>query len=112
MLKLRPEQVAAFASAGRERYVRQVLPTFAAVFPDDPRVLDERAMRALVESGIERAAAYGIRDDREVTLFLYLLHELGEAFDRLPWVASLLNAPDLAPREKLDALYRRLELRS
>lgn len=112
MLKLREEQVAAMVFAARERYIRGVIATLPDVFPEDPAVHDGPAMHALVTSAIGRAAAYGIHDDREVTLFVYLLHELGEEVDRTPWIVAILRSEELAAAEKMNAIYDRLEQRA
>jgi hypothetical protein len=111
MLTLRQEQYVALTRDARERYISAVLATLPEVFPDDATVTDGAAMRALVEASIDRAAVYGIRGDAEVTLFVYLAHELGDGFERIPWIAAVLTDSELAPPQKLDAIYARLEPR-
>ena len=109
MLKLRTAQLRALALEARERFVREVFVGLPDVFPGDDRVLDEAVMRELIGNGIDRAATYDIHASGDVTLFVYLLHELGEGFDERPWIRKLLTSKSLDPSERLSLIYQRLE---
>jgi hypothetical protein len=113
MLIIRPEQMAVFRAREHERFVEETLQSLPEVFPDDPRVQDEDAMRALIEDGIARAARHGLAGTREVALYVFLLHEFGpdfEARDKTRWMGGILGAADQRPAEKLDLIYTRLAL--
>jgi hypothetical protein len=115
VLTIRSEQIAIFEAPARERFIEDVLCSLPEVFPGDPRVLDRPAMRVLIEEGIAGADRLGLKRGREITLYVFLLHELGPDFeDREPtrWIGSILRDPGLDPPAKLDLVYARLELAS
>jgi len=115
ILKIRQEQVALLDGEMRERFIERTLAGLPAVFPDDPRVRDERAMRALIEDGIARAAGFRITGAREVSLFVFLLHEYGPDFEEQEgrgWMGRILWDRGLGEGEKMDLIYTRLELAS
>jgi hypothetical protein len=113
MLTIRKEQMAVLSAYMRETYFQQTLLKLARLFPDDPRLRDETTMRALVETGIQRAASYGIVQQRAVTLFIFLQHEFGPNFEKQPdkrWMERILTNKDYDGEEKLDVIYKRLDL--
>lgn len=113
MLTIRKEQMDVFSDEMREDYIKRTLQNLAQLFPDDPAVKDEPAMRALIEDGIRRAEAYSITRLREVSLFVFLVKDLGPDFEKQPenaWVDELLLDPELEEQEKMDLIYARLEL--
>jgi hypothetical protein len=113
MLTIRKVQLAVLGASMREDYIATTLQDLARLFPDEPEIKDEPATRALIEFGIERAEQYGIKRRREVTLFIFLVQDLGRDFEKQPenaWVDELLLDPELEEQEKMDLIYARLEL--
>ncbi len=113
MLQIRQEQMDHLGASKREDFIAATLKDLAKLFPDEPSVKDERAARALIEFGIDRAAQYGITRGREVTLFIFLVQDLGRDFEKQPertWLQELLLDSDLEEQEKMDLVYTRLEL--
>ena len=111
MWLIRNEQLAALGIPHRERFVAKALADLARLFPGDPRLGDEPAMRARIEGAIERAVAYGIDGVREVSLFVFLAHELGPGFEEAPgrvWMKALLDDQALPASARLDVIYARL----
>jgi hypothetical protein len=111
MWLIRKEQLAALGAAHRERFVAKALADLAHLFPGDPRLENELEMRAMVEGAIGRAAAYGIDGAREVSLFVYLVHELGPGFEDAPerrWMKALLGDASMPASARLDVIYARL----
>ncbi len=97
----------------REDFVKSTLENLVQLFPDDPLVKDQAAMRELIEFGIARAAEYDIKRGREVSLFIFLTLDLGRDFEKQPeniWIEELLHDPELDEQEKMDLIYARLEL--
>ena len=113
MLTIRKEQMEVLGEEMREDYFRTTMQNLAELFPDDPSVKDEAAMRDLIAFGIERAADYGLTRTREVSLFIFLIQDLGRDFEKQPehgWIDELLQDPELEEQEKMDLIYARLEL--
>jgi hypothetical protein len=112
MLTIQKEQMAVFSDQMREDYIKRTLQNLAQLFPDDPAVKDESAMRVLIDDGIRRAEAHGITRLREVSLFVFLVKDLGPDFEKRPenhWIEEILLDEELEEQEKMDVIYRRLE---
>lgn len=79
MLTIRPEQLAVFERAARRSFVLRA----AAYLRRDSRsaALDDHALEAFIEEGIERAARHGIRSERQIVRYLELLARRGPQFD-------------------------------
>jgi hypothetical protein len=113
MLIIRREQLAVFRARDHQRFIEDTLQSLPEVFPGDPRVQDEHTMRELIEDGIARAARHGLTATREVSLYVFLLHEFGPDFEtrgETRWMGAILRSTDKRPSEKLDLIYTRLEL--
>jgi hypothetical protein len=113
MLTIRKEQMAALSTYMRESYFLQTRQKLARLFPDDPRIKDRPTMRTLIEEGIRQAAAYRMVEQRAVTLFIFLLFDLGVGFEKQPskrWMQRILLDKELDAQEKMDVIYKRLEL--
>ncbi|MFP2905290.1 hypothetical protein ACLESD_09580 [Pyxidicoccus sp. 3LFB2] len=114
-LTIRRTQLEALAAPHRESFVGVALRSLAKLFPDDARLSDEKAMRALIHDAIARANAYDLERERELLLFLYLVFDQGPGFESRPeqaWIERLLRDSSLAGSEKMDVIYTRLELAS
>jgi hypothetical protein len=113
MLTIQKEQMAVLGDHMREDYIKKTLRNLAELFPDNPTVNDEPATRSLIEYGIETAEVYAITARREVSLFIFLIQDLGRDFEKRPenkWIEELLLDPELEEQEKMDLIYTRLEL--
>src|SRR5258705_7457945 len=113
MLSIGKEQMALLGASMREDYITATLEDLAKLFPHEPAINDETATRALIELGIERAEQYGITRRREVTLFIFLVQDLGRDFEKQPenaWVEELLLDTELEEQEQIDLIYARMEL--
>src|SRR5690349_15313537 len=108
MLLIRNEQSAVLALPGKQRLVEALVQDLARLFPGDPRLNDRAATHAAVEIAVDRAATYGVVGPREVSLYVFLAHELGPGFESAPgrrWMNKLLSDPSLPPSVRLDAIY-------
>jgi hypothetical protein len=113
MLTILKGQMALLGDHMREDYIKKTLMNLSELFPDDPTVKDEPATRDLIEYGIKTAEGYDITARREVSLFIFLIQDLGRDFEKLPenkWIEELLLDPELEEQEKMDVIYTRLEL--
>ena len=96
-----------------EVYIKKTVRDLAELFPDDPAVKNEASMRTLIEYGIAMAESYEIRARRDVSLLIFLVHDMGQGFEKLPanqWIETLLLDKELDGQEKMDIIYRRLEV--
>ncbi|MBI5384817.1 MAG: hypothetical protein HZA90_09040 [Verrucomicrobia bacterium] len=113
MLTIRKEQMAVLSAYSREGFILKTLQKLPKVFPEDPKAKEEAAMRPIIEAGIARAAAYGIGRERETSLFIFLVKDLGPDFEKHPsrrWMLGLLQDPEMDEQEKMNLIYKRLEI--
>lgn len=113
MLTIRREQMAALSACQRERYVTRMVRKLDQLFPRNSSADDDQTRRALVVDGIARAAKYEITSEREVALFVFLMKEYGPGFEQQKdkrWMESILADKILDEQEKMDLIYKRLEL--
>jgi hypothetical protein len=54
------------------------------------------ALDAFVSDGIQRATAYGIEDNSDITVYLDLMIVFGREFDQLPWACAILEDSDIS----------------
>ncbi|WP_205525843.1 hypothetical protein [Pyxidicoccus trucidator] len=115
MLTIRRVQLETLAAPQRETFVGIALRSLAKLFPDDARLADEKAMRALIHDAISRANEYDLARERELLLFIYLVFDQGPGFESRQgqsWIERLLRDSSLEESEKMDVIYTRLELAS
>lgn len=101
---IRNEQLDAIQAALERRFVRRAMAYVRRQHPATCAALDERAIRASVETALEKRAVH--RFDSEETVFAYLdlMYLLGFGFDtdpRCEWVRATLNDFDLGARTRL-----------
>jgi hypothetical protein len=114
MLRIHPEQAAAFEAAAVRDFEARMVGHLRRFFPEECRRLgaqgDEDGVRALIRHGIARAQTYGIVSEHDVTLYLNLTMALGRDFDRdalLPWARAVLVETELPePSRRMARLYR------
>ena len=108
MLQIRKQQMEAFEADAARWFETQMVADLKRRWPEQCAALGEEGVRASVQSGIERAEGYGIVMRDDVAGFIRLMYELSPEFDtdqRYPWIAEVLNDPDLDPLGKVDVLY-------
>ena len=113
MLTIRREQMAALSACQREHYITRMVRKLDQLFPRNSSADDDQTRRALVVDGIARAARYEITSEREVALFVFLMKEYGPGFEQQKdkrWMESILADKILDEQEKMDLIYKRLEL--
>ena len=105
MLTIRSDQVLTLQEplflGWLQRHIRTYFPIASAPF-------DQRALRDLIEQGMQRARGYGFLDQEDVCQYVDLMFALHADFDRddaLPWAKALLTDPDIAePAVRMDLL--------
>lgn len=115
MLTIRKAQMDVLSAYARECFIKKTSQNALKLFPDDPKIKSEPALRALIEGGIAQAASYGIEGEREVGLFIFLACDFGLGFEKQKdkrWIQRILLDKSFDGQEKMDVIYKRLELAS
>jgi hypothetical protein len=100
----------AFAGSQRDRFVEHMERHLRSRFPEDCETLGENGVRKRIEEGMEGAATYGIRVERDVATFIRYMFALGPGFDVAPetaWAGEILKDKTRTPAQRLDAIRER-----
>jgi hypothetical protein len=104
MITIRREQLEALGAPFAAQFVDQAVRQIAAQFPEQYAALGERAVRAGVVHGIDRAEQHGFSSDGEVLAYLAMTFLFGHDFDSgLPWAEAVLQQRG-SPAERLARL--------
>ncbi|MEM7260866.1 MAG: hypothetical protein AAF488_02685 [Planctomycetota bacterium] len=112
MLKMRPEQIAAFEHRQREKYETKTVAHLREIFPTETSEAEggEEEIRGWIRAGIERADSFGINRERDVTLFIDLDVGISAEFEKrrdMAWARDILE-DDLPGTTKIDLIYELL----
>lgn len=103
-MKIRPEQMQALADERRARFEEEVLTHLESAYPEELWTRTKDEVRERVRRAVDKALAYSIRTERDVTSFVDITFELGEEFDadpRFEWATKILNDDALDGRGKV-----------
>jgi hypothetical protein len=113
MLRIRQEQMHAFARNAREMFVRRSVDHIRSLLPDEYARLGEERVRDSVEHAIARCRQYGITEGYDVLRYVNLMYTLGHHFDddgQYAWAADLLKDRQISPRIRLDLLVEQAKM--
>lgn len=105
---IRPEQYEEFEIAARKPFEDKLVTHLTKFFPAVSKKLGSAGIRKAVADGIERAARYGLRTERQACKYLDLMFTLGPRFDKdpaLPWVAEILNNRAVNAGTRIDRIF-------
>lgn len=108
MLILRSAQIAAMGDQLKERFVRLMLAHLEEHFPNRVAILGPAKAREYVLEGIAKAQGFGIVAEQDVAGVIHFMFEATLQFDLVPgfeWAVAALQAPELAPTERVDRLF-------
>jgi hypothetical protein len=97
-----------FSEAALEGFEDRTLVHLYKFFPKQCEAAGEEQLRATIQYGIKRAAAYGITVACDVCRYVDLMVVLGRDFDtdrNLPWAGGILKTCN-PPGERMSALVR------
>ena len=112
MFKLRKEHLEAFEAEVVRLFATRVIAHVKVVWPAECGELGDATVASLVQSAIQRAAAIGLSTELDIVRFVDLQFILVKDFDTNPlsgWTRPILADRKLAPAEKLQRLYSRME---
>lgn len=108
MLVIRDEQLARLAEEGRRRFIAAMVAHLRRHFHGELWAVGDEELAARAAQACDRAAAYGIRSERDVCRFLNLAAKFGWDFDRSPetsWMRAMLTDTSItSPGLRLDCL--------
>lgn len=104
MLKIRREQMQVLDAAQRHHFADEIAREVRAQHGDECAELNDEALRDAVADGLARASRYGLCKKFSLSMFVQLLFLAADDFDAYPPVHHILNHPEIAPDERIDAL--------
>lgn len=108
MLIIRPEQMKVLEDHVLRTFQDRVFAHLMKTWPERCKELGEAEVRASIQKGIDRAAAFGITSQSGVAGYIDLMYVHGWDFHQdpaIPWAASILQNRELQPRTKMAQLY-------
>lgn len=114
MLVIRREQLEAFRRYMSGQFEDRMVAHLKRYFPDRCAPLSDEEVRESIRYGVERADAYEICIEQDVSRYINLMYILGRDFDRdpdLPWAQAILSGRALKRLKtvKMDVLYEEAE---
>ena len=106
-MNIRSEQAETLGIERRKEFERRVIQDLTRTYPEEVWRLRGGALEPHVSEAIDKALSYGIASEQDVSAFVHLTFGLGENFEsdpRYPIAAGILNNPDLAGHEKIEAI--------
>jgi len=107
MFQLLPEQVRVLNRISMEQFLERMAKHLKQGFPSHVKSMDDAQLRVLIESGMKRAASYGIEFEHDIQGFLEYVVVYGLDFGATPktkWAAGILNDEDLDGEQKIELL--------
>ena len=106
---IRQEQMSAFAEGATSDFENRMVVHLNKCFPAECETLREPGVRKTIRHGIDRAAKYGIKSERDVCKYIDFMMVYGRDFDTredLPWASRILNDQVLRnSTARMDSLF-------
>jgi hypothetical protein len=109
MLTIRNEQMAVCSKAMIDDFEVRMMAHLRKHFPEPYSSLGDSTAREMIRYGMQQAALYEIRGERDLCKYIDLTMVLGKDFDQqLPWVSKVLNDRGSSPDIRICRLYERV----
>lgn len=108
MFVIRDEQIRALDEVRRQHFVEKAVAHLSRHFPSDCERVGEKALHELVKSGIDRANAYELMRELDVTGFISLMLVLGPEFEKERenlWMGEILESDMVDPDGKMRMIF-------
>ena len=109
MFQMRKAHMQAFAETSRKSFEDRMVAHLQKHFPEHCEQLGEPAVRETIQYGIDRAATYGIKAERDVCKYIDLMCAFGPDFDendRYHWAHGILTASKpVEPHARMECLF-------
>jgi hypothetical protein len=116
MLKIRPEQMAAFQPVADEMFIGRVVEHLREKYADRPvwlpggdstvKQLPDATLREMVRGGVARARGYGMTDESSLAAFVAIMVRMAPNFDRHPLLERMLKDGQVAPDARVEHLLK------
>jgi hypothetical protein len=109
MLTIREKQVAVLSAPQFKRFLDDLARHVGTFFPKRVKALGTEKTEEAIRDGIARAAAYGIKAERDACLYIDLMFSLGRDFDKdpsLPFASEILSDPEVSAACRIDRVHR------
>ena len=109
MLTIRKEQTETFSNNAQKNFECRMVTHLKRVFPDQCSAMEDAGIRQIIQTGIEKAAKYGVQAEYDVARYIDLMFVFGIEFDKspeYPWASRILTSREYSgPTERMNALY-------
>ena len=107
MLIIREEQRAAFRAAARRRLCDRICMLLLQMLPDRTAKFEQAELVAFVDTGIDRALAWGFTWDSTIGDYIALSLQRGADFDRVPEVRRVFEDGTIPVKARVRVLVER-----
>jgi len=104
MLHIRPEQMDALSDYMLWRFKGRMVTHLRKTHSKKLQKVPDGELKAMVETGIERAKKYDVINEGDVQLFIECMVILGPGFDcdkNFPWAGDILSRKDIDGQVKM-----------
>jgi hypothetical protein len=112
VLNIRKEQLDVLAVDQRKRFLARMVTWIATEHANRHDEWGEQGTVRFVQSGIEKAASYGILTEGAIAVMLELMIEVGLDFERAPdrkWIHNMLAHRAMPGFMKMDVIRERIQ---
>lgn len=110
MLTIRRHQLGALEAVQAERFVTHLMTHARTHFPEEVDALDDAALRAHLEQGVQQGQSFGLVTRQDLSRFINLLVACGWGLATTPehaWMKAWLEDPDVSdPSARLDRVLK------
>jgi hypothetical protein len=110
MLIIRPAQMEVFRRRAVDRFVERMVQYVAREFPDRYAAFGDAGCEDYVRTALKSAATFRIEHEGAVAVYLELMLEFGDNFERAPhreWAGNILANVDLPGPKRIDMIRER-----
>lgn len=115
MLIIRKEQMAVLSQYMRRQFEHRLMMHLRTAFPERLQDIPEAELLAMIQGGIDKAAAYGVELEDDVERYVEYMVPYGSDFDTNPqtaWAGEILRTEHLDGSAKIASLDEKARLLS
>jgi hypothetical protein len=112
MLTIRKEQQQTLSEYMRKSFEDRMFRQLAADHPEQFKQMGEPKVRLLVHDGVDKAAGYGVTEERDVAAYVGLMLTRGSDWDKAPenrWATYFLTDKSLSGHAKMTFIREHMD---